>query len=125
MATLDMNYIEQLVRQAQAGDSDAFAELYMATYPNQFRFAFNYLNDIYLAQDAVQETYISALRSLNKLRDPSLIIAWLNQLNFRVCYHLQHRSNSSRLAQSGTDTGRYASPDNERILIGPREFQLR
>lgn len=97
MVVLDYNYLADLVINAQNGDSDAFAELYAATYQKQYHFAYSYLKDEYLAQDALQETYILALRNLSKLRDPMLLIAWLNQINFRVCFHLhkkQERYNS-------------------------------
>ena len=96
MSALDYNYVADLVSRSQCGDSDAFAELYVATYQRQYHFAFCYLNDEYLAQDALQETYILALKNIMKLKDPSLVIAWLNQINFRVCYNLQkkqHRYN--------------------------------
>ena len=79
MATLDYNYVADLVVNAQTGDSDAFAELYAATYQRQYHFAYTYLKDEYLAQDALQETYIIALKNLSKLKDPMLLIAWLNQ----------------------------------------------
>ena len=129
MAVLDFNYIAELVRQAQAGDSDAFAELYMATYQNQYRFACNYLKDIYAAQDAVQETYITALRNLNKLRDPMLVIAWLNQINFRICYRMQQNNTGSQLIGEEAlinreATGPNASPENEVITIDSREYLL-
>lgn len=88
MPTLDYKYIATLVSRAQSGDSDAFAELYAATYQKQYSFAYQYLKDEYLAQDALQETYILALKNLTKLKDPSLVVAWLNQINFRVCYNL-------------------------------------
>lgn len=91
MSKLDFSYLSELVEQAQDGDSNAFAEIYAATYQNQYRFSNSYLRDVYLAQDAVQETYILALRNLNKVRDPSLFLAWLNQINFRVCYQMQKR----------------------------------
>lgn len=91
MATLDYNYVADLVVNAQTGDSDAFAELYAATYQRQYHFAYTYLKDEYLAQDALQETYIIALKNLSKLKDPMLLIAWLNQINFRVCFHLQKK----------------------------------
>lgn len=91
MATLDYNYVADLVVNAQAGDSDAFAELYAATYQRQYHFAYTYLKDEYLAQDALQETYIVALKNLSKLKDPMLLIAWLNQINFRVCFRLQKK----------------------------------
>ena len=78
MVVLDYNYLADLVINAQNGDSDAFAELYAATYQKQYHFAFSYLKDEYLAQDALQETYILALRNLSKLRDPMLLIDFLN-----------------------------------------------
>lgn len=86
MAELDYDYISTLVSRARTGDSDAFAELYAATYQKEYRFAYNYLKDEYLAQDALQETYILALKNLYTLRDSKLFISWLNQINFRVCF---------------------------------------
>lgn len=91
MSALDYKYVSDLVIRAQANDSDAFAELYAATYQKQYHFACCYLKDEYLAQDALQETYILALKNLSKLKDPDLLIAWLNQINFRVCYNLNKK----------------------------------
>lgn len=42
---LDYDYIAKLVRKTQEGDSDAFAELYTATYQSQYRFAYQYVKD--------------------------------------------------------------------------------
>ena len=41
MAKLDYKYITRLVTQAQSGNSDAFAELYAATYQETYAFAYN------------------------------------------------------------------------------------
>ena len=49
------------------------------------------MRDEHLAQDALQETYIIALKNSSKLKDPMLVIAWLNQINFRVCFQLQKK----------------------------------
>lgn len=94
MPTLDYSYIADLVVRAQSDDSDAFAELYAATYQRQYHFSYRYLKDEYLAQDALQETYTIALENLSKLKEPSLVIAWLNQINFRVCYNLSAKQKS-------------------------------
>lgn len=91
MSNLDYNYVADLVINAQLGDSNAFAELYAATYQRQYQFANCYLRDPHLAQDALQETYILALKNISKLKDPMLVVAWLNQINFRVCYQLQKK----------------------------------
>lgn len=50
---LDYDYIAKLVRKTQEGDSDAFAELYTATYQSQYRFAYQYVKDPYLAQESL------------------------------------------------------------------------
>lgn len=91
MASYDYQYYAHLVRGAQAGSSDAFAELYVATYQQQYRFSYRYLQDEFLAQDAIQETYILALKSISTLRDPVVFVSWLNQINMRVCFEMYRR----------------------------------
>ena len=82
---------------AQEGDSDSFAELYLATYQQQFRFSYRYLQDEFLAQDALQETYILALKNLTTLRDPNVFVSWLNQINMRVCFTIYRREKRQEL----------------------------
>lgn len=118
MPALDYNYLAELVINAQDGDSDAFAELYAATYQKQYQFACSYLKDEYLAQDALQETYIIALKELSKLKDPMLLVAWLNQINFRVCFQLykkQKRFDKELYKYSGTDSGEEHHAADSRI----------
>lgn len=113
MSALDYNYIADLVISAQNKDSNAFAELYAATYQKQYHFAYSYLKDEYLAQDALQETYIIAFKSLSKLQDPMLLTAWLNQINFRICYQLykkQKQYASEMIDYSGSDGDRESIP---------------
>lgn len=82
---------------AQEGDSDSFAELYLATYQQQFRFSYRYLQDEFLAQDALQDTYILALKNLTTLRDPNVFVSWLNQINMRVCFSIYRREKRQEL----------------------------
>jgi len=84
----DYKYIASLVIRVTHNDSDAFTELYGMTYNKVYNYACRYLRDDYLAQDAVQEIYILALKNIDKLKDPSLFIAWLNQISFNVCYNM-------------------------------------
>ena len=91
MSVLDYQYIAKLVSRTMAEDSDAFAELYAATYQRLYRFAYNYLKDDYLAQDALQETYILVLKNIAGLRNPDLFISWLNQICFRICFQMQKK----------------------------------
>lgn len=85
---ISYEYLSEYVKRAQAGDSDAFAQCYGFTYERVYNYTRHYLRDDYLAQDAVQEVYISALKNIHKLSDPTLFVAWLNQIAFRVCYDM-------------------------------------
>lgn len=89
MSSLDLQYIAELVPHAQEGDSNAFAELFAATYQRQYAFAFAYLRDEFLAQQALTQAYTQALKHLSSLRDPSLFILWLNQWMLRACLTLE------------------------------------
>ncbi|MCL1905728.1 MAG: RNA polymerase sigma factor [Clostridiales bacterium] len=83
MQKLSYSQLANLVKSAQKGDESAFATLYAATVESQLYFAKAFLQDSYLAEDAVQETYKSLYEHLPKLENPRLLIAYLN----RICYH--------------------------------------
>ncbi len=87
----DIAYLAELVILAQKNDSDAFAELYSFTYKKVYNYCRYYLRDDYLAQDAMQEVYILALKSVQKLNDPCLFTAWLNRISFHVCYDISKK----------------------------------
>jgi len=91
----DHNYIASLVIRAQQNDSDAFAELYAMTFNKVYNYACHYLRDTYLAQDAVQEVFISALKNINKINDPTLFVAWINQISFHVCFDICKKRNTN------------------------------
>ena len=130
MAELDYNYIGKLVEYACAGDSDAFAELYAATYQKQYMFSYSYLKDEFLAQDALQETYVTALKNLSTLKDPKLFISWLNQINFRVCYNMANKQNrlNSETASFADDEMNIpdssASPESQVVEIDHNSYVL-
>lgn len=91
----DYKSIASLVVQAQKNDSDAFAQLYALSFNKVYNYSCHYLNDIHLAQDAVQEVFILALKNINKIYNPNLFIAWINQINFNVCYDLCKKRNNN------------------------------
>lgn len=129
LAALDYKYIATLVTKAQEGSSDAFAELYAATYQRQYQFAYRYLKDEYLAQDALQETYILSLKNLSRLKDPSLVVAWLNQINFRVCYNMHNKQKryNDEMNEFDLETARQRasyqpSPEDSIINIDQQQY---
>lgn len=95
MKELNHLYIAGLVLKAQKGDSDAFAEIYALTYNKTYNYARHYLKDDFLAQDALQEIYISALKNIRKINDPTLFIAWLNRISFNVCFDMSQKEKNA------------------------------
>lgn len=49
------------------------------------RMCYLYLHDVQLAEDAVQETFIKAARTLDKFRGESSVKTWLTRIAIRTC----------------------------------------
>lgn len=52
----------------------------------QYRFAYQYTKDSYLAQDILQDVYILVLKNIHTLKNPRLFVSWLHQITFRICF---------------------------------------
>ena len=124
---LSHEYIAVLVRRSQAGDSDAYAELYSLTYSKVYTYCRCYLKDDYAAQDAVQDIYITALKNINKINDPTLFVAWLNQISFRTCFDISKKKHGdagyigSELMEEISDTSMSSDPEASTFSKDERE----
>ena len=85
MAELNHKKIASLVERIKAGDSQAFADIYSQTYQKVYYFALSLVKDEHLAEDALQETYIKVLNSIDTLKDNKLFVAWLNRITYNIC----------------------------------------
>ena len=74
-----------LVRAAQRGNLDAFNELILAYQTQVYNLAYHLLQDPAAADDAAQEAFISAYRSLAQFRGGSFR-AWLLRIVTNACY---------------------------------------
>lgn len=84
--------MRDLVVRAREGDRDAFSELAARSIGRLTATARMILRDEYAAQDAVQETFIEAWRSLPGLREPDRFEAWVRRLLVRACFKGARRS---------------------------------
>lgn len=116
MAKLDQQYIISLVEYARGGDSDAFAELYMATCQQQYRFALGYLKEEESAKAALRNTYLTALKNIAALHDANLFLSWLSQINFRTCLEMQKQP--AQISEN-------LNPEEYTIQIDGRTFIIR
>lgn len=96
MKKLSHEEIAALVRRVQNGDQEAFALLYFATVQRQLYFATAFLKDSALAEDAVQEVYLSVYRSLPKLKEPRTFVAYLNRITYNTCVDFKRKQNKEK-----------------------------
>jgi NitT/TauT family transport system substrate-binding protein len=87
--------VRELVIRARGGDRDAFAELVSRSVGRLNALARMILRDEYAAQDAVQEAFIEAWRSLPGLREPEAFEGWLRRLLMRACFRTIRRNKRS------------------------------
>ena len=76
--------IDELVRQAQTGDLEAFGRLVAATQAMAYAVARGVLRDPGLAQDATQEAYLRTFRLLPTLQEPAGFLAWFRRVVITV-----------------------------------------
>ena len=80
-----------LIRQVQQGDAEAYAEIVHRFQDMAYGYAFAYLNDFHLAQDAAQEAFIEAYACLPSLREARAFPTWLKRIVFKHCDRLTRR----------------------------------
>jgi RNA polymerase sigma-70 factor (ECF subfamily) len=77
---------------AQAGDQDAFSELYAQHKKHVFSICIRMLRDFSLAEDMTQETFLQVHRKLATFRGDSVFSTWLHRLAVNtVLMHLRKR----------------------------------
>ncbi|HEX2883994.1 MAG TPA: RNA polymerase sigma factor [Candidatus Limnocylindria bacterium] len=77
---------DELVRQAQRGDAEAFDSLARMVGDRCLAIAVRILRDVDLAEDAVQAALITAWTELRALRDTSRFEPWLHRILTNACY---------------------------------------
>jgi RNA polymerase sigma-70 factor, ECF subfamily len=80
------------VARAQAGDQDAFSELYAQHKKHVFSVCLRIVRDFSLAEDLTQETFLQVHRKLASFRGDSVFSTWLHRLAVNtVLMHLRKR----------------------------------
>lgn len=78
-------YTELLVIRCQQGEKEAFELIVELWQKPLLAFARRYIDQETEAWDAVQETWISVIKGLNKLQRPSLFVSWLFRIMTNKC----------------------------------------
>ena len=89
MEILDQSYLNELVVRAGRGDSNAFAELFAATWETQFFYLCRMQQNRKDAVRALQEVYTQALQRLPSLGRAGLFLPWLSHISYLYCREQQ------------------------------------
>ncbi len=101
-----MNELKELSARAARGDRGSFQKYVERTSPLVYRLAFRLLQSEADAQDAVQETYLRAWRSLATLRDHQASLSWLCGVSRNVAIDMirqRGKNCSARLDVEGAE----------------------
>jgi RNA polymerase sigma-70 factor (ECF subfamily) len=101
-----------LVRRAQRGDQEAFADLVYAIADRFLAVSNRILTDIDLAQDATQQALFGIWQDLPQLRDPARFEAWSYRLLVHACYA------EGRKSRHWTPNVRLLSVDEPMVVDG-------
>jgi RNA polymerase sigma factor (sigma-70 family) len=81
--------LAKIVAEAKGGDAEAFTGLVRRYQLMVFGCAYADLGDVHLAEDAAQQAFITAYRSLGRLEQPERFGGWLRGIVRFECSHLR------------------------------------
>lgn len=93
-------HIQDLVRNAQTGDSESIAELFRLFSDRIFRFVRYRVGDVATAEDLTQTVFVEMIRSLPRYKEQknAKFSTWLFQIaRFRLIDHYRSRRNTVSL----------------------------
>ncbi len=100
---------EELVRRAQAGDTDAYDVLVHRYFDRIFGLVYNMIGHRQDAEDLVQTIFVRAYRALRRFRGDSAFSTWLYRIALNTSYtastRQRRRAGDISLAHLEEDTG--------------------
>ncbi len=109
----------ELVAKAREGDLDAFDALVRAHSAAVYRVALRLLGDPADAEDAAQDTFLQAWRSLSRFRGQSSFSTWTYRIVTNRCLNLlRARRETAELDQAAPSS----APGPEQVVVARSEF---
>lgn len=109
-----MTGYEQLVIKAQTAEGkqreEAFGELIAQFQTVAHSWAYNALGDAHLAQDVVQDSFLTAYQKIDQLRDPAAFPGWLKRIVLTYCNRVTRRQAPSLMPLEDEDAPLQADP---------------
>jgi RNA polymerase sigma-70 factor (ECF subfamily) len=111
---LEQTHEAELVRRAQAGDTEAFATLVTEHQRFVYNLALRAMSDAHEAEDVAQEAFVRAWRALPNFRRQAQFRTWLYRIVTNLCCNRLPRLRRDLSALSEEDMDEYSVPVDER-----------
>ena len=108
----------ELVAEARGGDQAAFAELYELTNTALYRTVRSMVRDEDLAWDILQDTYLRAYQSLDKLEADGAFLPWLRRIAVNEAARQMSKQMPVLFADLGGEDGEPQEPEIPDLSIG-------
>lgn len=103
---------ETLVDRATAGDREAFGELYERWVTRVFKHVFYMVNDVDVAQDLTEQTFLRALEAIHRYERRGVpFLAWLLRIARNLYLNDQRVQRNNSSIHKNWDGGVVASPE--------------
>jgi len=106
----------QLVTAARSGDVKSFEELYVIYHGKIYALARMILKNEANAEDVLQDTFITAWRKLNTLKEPATFSVWLQIIAKNLCNDQLRKKNIAILLDSEKDIENFDDEETEELL---------
>ena len=84
--------LSRLISRSQAGELEAFEQLYNLYKKKVYGLAFNLSRDHQTSEDLVQEIFMKIFSSIQDIKQPELFPAWVYRISLNTCYsHLRRQ----------------------------------
>lgn len=104
----------RLVEEAQAGDGEAFGQLYEAYFDRVYRFIYFRVADLEVAEDLASQVFLKAWENLHRYRPRGPFLAWLYAIaRNTVIDTYRTRKPVLPLDEAAPIPSREASPDEQ------------
>ena len=116
---MDSRLEREIIKRVQLGDVNAFEPLVTEHERLVYGLALKLLGSEADAQDAVQETFIRAYRSISTFRGESRFSVWLYRIANNICLDMLRRRRLDTVsldAECGDGTPAVSEPQDERYL---------
>lgn len=113
-----MNYYQAslLVKRLQDGETGAFDEIYASLKNKVFYIALKTVKSEQDAADVVQNTFIRVLLNIHKLKNPQMLIGWINAITVNECNRLMSSKRELNMDDSTERKLEATESDNEDII---------